>query len=50
MSGDEARRRIASQAGRDERLSAADHVIVNDGDLPALDAAVDALWHHLARP
>ncbi len=48
MSGDEARRRIASQAGRDERLAAADHVIVNDGDLPALDAAVDALWRRLA--
>ena len=48
MSADEARRRIASQAGREERLSAADHVIVNDGDLPALDAAVDALWHRLA--
>jgi dephospho-CoA kinase len=48
MAADEARRRIAGQAGRDERLSAADHVIVNDGDLPALDAAVDALWHRLA--
>jgi len=44
MDPDEARGRIASQAGRAERLAAADLVVSNDGDLADLDAAVDALW------
>jgi dephospho-CoA kinase len=49
MSGDEARQRIAAQASREQRLAAADHVVSNDGDLAALDAAVDRLWHDLTR-
>ena len=44
MDPDEARGRIASQAGRAERLAAADLVVGNGGDLADLDAAVDALW------
>ncbi|MAR74184.1 MULTISPECIES: dephospho-CoA kinase [unclassified Halomonas] len=34
---------VASQMGRDERLSLADDVIANDGDLAALSEAVKAL-------
>ncbi|MDQ3105314.1 MAG: dephospho-CoA kinase [Actinomycetota bacterium] len=44
MDPDEARGRIASQAGRAERLAAADLVVGNGGDLADLDAAVDVLW------
>ena len=44
MDPDEARGRIASQAGRAERLAAADLVVGNGGDIVDLDAAVDALW------
>jgi len=44
MDPDEARGRIASQAGRAERLAAADLVVGNGGDMVDLDAAVDALW------
>ncbi len=39
--------RMAAQACRDERLAAADYVLLNDGTLPELDRAVDALWAHL---
>ena len=34
---------VASQMGRDERVSLADDVITNDGDLAALSEAVKAL-------
>jgi len=40
----DARSRIAAQASDEQRRAIADHVVVNDGDLAALDAAVDALW------
>lgn len=43
----DARARMAAQAGRAERLAAADVVIVNDGDLAVLEAQVDALWRRL---
>jgi len=36
--------RIAAQTSDEQRRAIADHVVVNDGDLAALDAAVDALW------
>lgn len=39
----EAERILASQATRDERLARADDVIVNDGDMAALDEKVAAL-------
>ena len=44
----DARARIATQIGREERLAKADRVIDNAGDLTALDAAVDELWEWLA--
>jgi len=40
----DARARIVAQASDEQRRAIADHVIVNDGDLAALDAAVDRLW------
>jgi dephospho-CoA kinase len=47
MQADDVRARIASQATDEERRAVADVVIVNDGDLPALDAAVAELWSRL---
>jgi dephospho-CoA kinase len=50
MSEEEARRRIAAQAGREERLAVADVVIDNDTDDPdrrALRDQVDELWRRL---
>ncbi|MDP8938098.1 MAG: dephospho-CoA kinase [Actinomycetota bacterium] len=44
MTEDAARRRLAAQASRAERLTAADHVIVNDGSLADLVPAVDRAW------
>jgi len=40
----DARARIAAQATDEQRRAIADHVVVNDGDLAALDVAVDRLW------
>ena len=40
----DARARIAAQATDEQRRAIADHVLVNDGDLAALDDAVDRLW------
>lgn len=47
LSPDDARRRMVTQASREERLAVADHVIDNGGDLSALEAQVDALWERL---
>jgi len=44
LSAEEARARIASQAGDAERVAVADVVLVNDAALADLHAAVDALW------
>jgi dephospho-CoA kinase len=44
LAEDDARARIAAQATGEQRRAIADHVVVNDGDLAALDAAVDRLW------
>lgn len=41
-------RRIAAQPAREAWLDAADHVIVNDGDLEELRAQVLALWKRLS--
>jgi dephospho-CoA kinase len=41
---DDARRRMASQLPPDEAGRRAHDVVVNDGDLEALRARVDALW------
>jgi dephospho-CoA kinase len=48
MSADEARARIAAQAGREQRLAAADLVVRNDGSLAQLQAAVDQVWEDLS--
>jgi dephospho-CoA kinase len=47
MSEAEARARIAAQAGRDQRLAAADHVLSNDGSLAQLQAAVEQVYMDL---
>lgn len=47
MTEDEAHARLAAQAGRDERRSAADVVLDNSGSLSDLEAAVDRLWNEL---
>ncbi len=43
----DARARMAAQASRAERLSVADQVVANDGELEALRGAVDQLWSAL---
>jgi dephospho-CoA kinase len=48
MTAEAARARIAAQASRDDRLAIADHVIVNEGDLDALDARVREVWAELS--
>jgi dephospho-CoA kinase len=45
MAEDEARRRIASQATREQRLAAADVVIDNAGSLDDLDRRIDEVWN-----
>lgn len=47
MSEADAMARIAAQATREQRRAAATHVIVNDGDLDALDAQVREVWAEL---
>jgi len=47
MDIEDARRRMASQARREERLSVADTVIDNSGDLSSLSRQVDRLWELL---
>jgi len=47
MSENDAQARMSAQAGREERLAAADAVIGNDGDLAALAGQVDELWASL---
>ncbi|NRQ35705.1 dephospho-CoA kinase [Nonomuraea sp. NN258] len=49
MPADDARARIAAQAGRAERLAAADIVIVNEGPLAELDDRVTEVWADLTR-
>lgn len=48
MSRDEAERRMAAQATREERLAAADVVVDNEGDLEDLGRQVDQLWAKLS--
>ncbi|PIE31938.1 MAG: dephospho-CoA kinase [Ilumatobacter coccineus] len=47
MDENDARRRIASQVSRNERLAYATHVIDNGGDLDDLRRQVDELWVEL---
>ncbi len=44
MTESDARKRIASQISREDRLAGATHVVDNAGDLDSLRAEVDALW------
>lgn len=46
----DAEQRIAAQASREERLRAADAILVNDRGLGDLLAAADALWHERIVP
>ena len=48
MNEDDARRRMASQASREERLKVADRVIDNSGSPDALDSQVDEVWDWFA--
>jgi dephospho-CoA kinase len=51
LSLEDARRRMAAQASREERRAVADQVIDNAGDLPECERQVDRLWRALiARP
>jgi dephospho-CoA kinase len=47
MPEDDARRRIAAQAGDEQRRAVADAVVVNDGTLEQLRAAVDDIWRDI---
>lgn len=47
MDEGDARKRIASQISRDDRLATATHVVDNSGDLHHLRREVEALWNDL---
>lgn len=47
---EDALRRMAVQASREQRLAIADHVIDNSGELAALWSQVDRLWAELSAP
>ena len=47
MAEDDARSRMAAQAGREQRLAIADIVIDNDGPLDTLEPQVRAAWQRL---
>lgn len=47
MSRADAAARMAAQASRQDRLAAADYVIVNDGSLADLDQETDRVWSEL---
>ncbi|WP_232835552.1 dephospho-CoA kinase [Actinocorallia populi] len=49
MSEQEARKRIAAQATREQRLAIADRVIDNSGTLAGLAAQVEELWEDLQK-
>ena len=48
MNEEDARRRMASQASREDRLKVADRVIDNSGDIDALAPQVDEVWDWFA--
>ncbi|KRO35503.1 MAG: hypothetical protein ABR67_03110 [Acidimicrobium sp. BACL17 MAG-120823-bin42] len=48
MNKDDARKRMSSQATREQRLSVADRVIDNNGELSELQAQIDDLWDWFA--
>jgi dephospho-CoA kinase len=50
MAEGDARRRMAAQVSRAERLAAADIVIDNSGPPASLEAQVEGVWRRLTRP
>jgi dephospho-CoA kinase len=48
MNEEDARRRMASQASREDRLLVADRVIDNSGDIDSLASQVDDVWDWFA--
>ena len=48
MNEDDAHKRMSSQATREQRLSVADRVIDNNGELSELQAQIDDLWDWFA--
>ncbi len=48
MNEEDARRRMASQASREDRLLVADRVIDNSGEIDALTTQVDEVWDWFA--
>ncbi|MEH0109938.1 dephospho-CoA kinase [Tersicoccus sp. MR15.9] len=50
MSADDARARMAAQASDEQRAAVADVVLINDGTVEALTAAVDRLWDERIAP
>jgi len=48
MNEEDARRRMASQASREDRLQAADRVVDNNGEPESLGAQVDEVWDWFA--
>ena len=48
MNEEDARRRMASQASREDRLKVADRIIDNSGDLGSLGSQVDDVWDWFA--
>ena len=48
MNEEDARRRMASQASREERLKVADRVIDNSGSPDALNSQIDEVWDWFA--
>ncbi|MDT0306683.1 dephospho-CoA kinase [Streptomyces sp. DSM 44917] len=47
MTEEDARARMAAQAGREERLKIADHVLDNNGTVEDLERQVEELWREL---
>jgi dephospho-CoA kinase len=48
LSREDAESRLAAQASREERLAAADHVLLNSGGLDELERQVDDLWRKIS--
>ena len=46
---EEVRDRMRHQMSEEEKIERADHVIVNDGNLPVLERQVRSLWLELSR-
>jgi dephospho-CoA kinase len=48
MTAQAAKARISAQASREQRLTIADHVITNDGDLENLESQIREVWEKLS--